>query len=93
MRKKSVVNHTTQSLVPSRKTLPRQMTVEALAAIPEEFIQGFVRWNENPVLAGCDPSVVAWSSFTTPQRTKWSASFRSDHTVNGRPRLDPLGAI
>ena len=32
------------------------------------------------------PSVVACSSLTTPQRTRWAASFRRDHTVNGRPR-------
>ena len=48
--------------------------------------QVFVRWNEKPWSRRMRPSVVACSSLTTPQRTRWAASFRRDHTVNGRPR-------
>ena len=48
--------------------------------------QVFVRWNENPWSRRMRPSVVACSSLTTPHRTRWAASFRRDHTVNGRPR-------
>ena len=48
--------------------------------------QVFVRWNEKPWSRRMRPSVVACSSLTTPHRTKWVASFRRDHTVNGSPR-------
>ena len=48
--------------------------------------QVFGRWNEKPWSRRMRPSVVACSSLTTPQRTRWAASFRRDHTVNGRPR-------
>ena len=38
--------------------------------------QVFVRWNEKPWSRRMRPSVVACSSLTTPQRTRWAANFR-----------------
>ena len=48
--------------------------------------QVLVRWKEKPWSRRMRPSVVACSSLTTRHRTRWAASFRRDHTVNGRPR-------